>query len=487
MPIDRSNDETSVEDGSASQPLPWYRRLLRRGRTVEREGTDLASIYGQAAGQGLESRNPLIVIPGIMGSRLINDQASRFLWGDFRADAVDPGAASSPHAIGLPMQLGTPLDQLIGTLRTDGSLAEVRGTFAGIPLRKRIYGDVLGALGVAGYAGDGIGQSRDAQGDGSAAMAFEFDYDWRRSLDETAIRFQQFIVQVTRFLRSQSGTTAPIRFDVVAHSMGGLMLRYFLQYGDQLLAYDGSLPRATWAGAVSIENAIVVGTPNAGSLFALQRLVGGLGSNIVHATYHPMILGTMPANYQLLPRPRHRAFRVANEEQVPNIYDIGLWVRMGWGLADFSHQRELAELLPGNDSAGEREDIALDHLDKCLKSAKALHQALDEVPPGKPAHFRLHMIAGDSKPTPSQAVAIPGDRTIRFEKEGPGDGIMLRSSALMDERVGRAWRPRVETPIDWESVTFVPGDHIEITRDPVALDKMLYLLLERPRASVGRA
>lgn len=421
-----------------------------------------------------------------MGSRLVNDQASRSLWGDFRADSVNPKASQDPHAISLPMELGTPLDQLIGTTRTDGSLAEVRGTFAGVPLRKRIYGDVLGALGVAGYADDVIGQSGDMQGSGNTAMAFEFDYDWRRSLDETAIRFQQFIVQVTRFIRSQSGSTAPIRFDVVAHSMGGLVLRYFLQYGGQLLAYDGSKPRSTWAGAASIENAIIVGTPNAGSLFALQRLVDGLGGNIVHAPYHPMILGTMPANYQLLPRPRHWAFRVANETKVPDLYDPGLWLRMGWGLADSSAQRQLAELLPGVVSSAERTDVALDHLDKCLKSAKALHRALDEEPPGRPAQFGVHIIVGDSKPTPSHAVATPRDRTIRFEKEGPGDRIVLRSSALLDERAGQPWRPRVETPINWASVTFVPGDHIAITHDPVALNKMLYLLLEQPRSSPTR-
>ena len=144
------------------------------------------------------------------------------------------------------MKMGVPLDQLHSTSQTAGSLAEVKGKFAGIPIRKRVYGDVLGALGVSGYADAAIGRTADMplyEGEGPAT-AFEFDYDWRRSLDESAIRFHHFIRQTTRFLRTQGGSDRRIRFDVVAHSMGGLLLRYYLQYGSQLLPYE-ELPRPT--------------------------------------------------------------------------------------------------------------------------------------------------------------------------------------------------------------------------------------------------
>ena len=62
-----------------------------------------------------------------------------------------------------------------------------------------------------------------------------------------------------------------------------------------------------------------------------------------------------------------------------------------------------------------------------------------------------------------------------------GDDTVLRTSALMDERVGQDWSPRVKSPIGWDSVVFVPGDHLQITAHPVALNNILYLLLEQPR------
>ena len=64
---------------------------------------------------------------------------------------------------------------------------------------------------------------------------------------------------------------------------------------------------------------------------------------------------------------------------------------------------------------------------------------------------------------------------------GPGDGTVLRSIALMDERVGQAWTRGVVTPIAWTDVTFVFTDHLGMTRDPAFTDDVLFRLLESPR------
>ncbi|MDJ0951213.1 MAG: hypothetical protein QNJ94_20065 [Alphaproteobacteria bacterium] len=449
---------------------------------AEPERADIASIYRHAVRQDLTTRNPVIVIPGIMGSRLVGALASRQIWGDFRTDPINPATPEDFRVIGLPVKMGVPLDQLHSTSQTAGSLAEVKGKFAGIPIRKRIYGNVLGAMGVSGYADATIGRRRDMpayQGEGSAT-AFEFDYDWRRSLDESAIRFHRFIRQTTRFLQAQRGSDRRIRFDVVAHSMGGLLLRYYLQYGGQLLPYDES-PRPTWEGAQFVENVIIVGTPNAGSLFALGRLVSGLGRNPVHPAYPATLLGSMPSIYQLLPRSRHRPLRIVGEEDAPDLLDPDLWRRMGWGLAAPDRDDDLAMLIPEAATAAERRDIALDHLSKCLAAARSLHRALDTLPPRQPRHLRMHLFAGDSVLTPLLAAATPGERRLRYEQRAPGDGTVLRTSALLDERVGADWVPRVHTPIKWDSVMFVPGDHMGITHHPVTINNILYLLLAQPR------
>ena len=53
---------------------------------------------------------------------------------------------------GLPMRLGAPLDELHGVARPDGTIGRVSGSLAGIPVRPRIYGNVMQALGVSSYS-----------------------------------------------------------------------------------------------------------------------------------------------------------------------------------------------------------------------------------------------------------------------------------------------------------------------------------------------
>ncbi len=55
------------------------------------------------------------------------------------------------------------------------------------------------------------------------------------------------------------------------------------------------------------------------------------------------------------------------------------------------------------------------------------------------------------------------------------------ASALLDERAGGAYRPHVDTPIAFRQVLFLPGEHLELTRDAVFRDNLLFWLLEDKR------
>ena len=77
---------------------------------------------------------------------------------------------------------------------------------------------------------------------------------------------------------------------------------------------------------------------------------------------------------------------------------------MNWGLAATSKDALLSRLLPGIESASERRDIALDHLQKCLFTAEKLQQALDSVSTC-PAHLQMFLFVGDTIKTPLIATA----------------------------------------------------------------------------------
>lgn len=97
------------------------------------------------------------------------------------------------------------------------------------------------------------------------------------------------------------------------------------------------------------------------------------------------------------------------------------------------------------------------------------------------AGSNLKLIAGDAKPTASIVAADRATGRIRVREHAPGDGTVTRASALLDERVGGTWTPRLQTPIAWDGVYFLFTDHLGLTRDPAFVDNVLYILLEEPR------
>ena len=83
--------------------------------------------------------------------------------------------------------------------------------------------------------------------------------------------------------------------------------------------------------------------------------------------------------------------------------------------------------------------------------------------------------------TSSVATVGKSSGTVEMTVRAPGDGTVLRTSALMDERVGKTWSPQLASPIDWTHVAFFCVDHVTLTKHPAFVDNVLYLLLEDPR------
>ncbi len=444
---------------------------------------DLRGIYSRAA-QEHDHRNPVIVIPGILGSNLRDAATGETVWGAFTGEAVDPESAAGARQFALPMESGKSLDELRDSVMPSGVLSSLEISLIGLPVTVAAYSQILATLGVGGYRDEELGLMGVDYGT-DHYTCFQFDYDWRRDNVENAQRLHEFLFEKRAFVRSKieertGVAAADVQFDIVAHSMGGLVARYFLMYGSADLPEDGSPPEVTWAGNDLVDRVILIATPNAGSVDALRNLVEGVDYGIFLPTYEPAILGTMPSIYQLLPRSRHRAVVDGESRQpVEDLLDPALWERHGWGLAARDQDDILAWLLPDIQSPPERRRIARDHLRQCLSRARQFFAALDR-PADVPEGLELHLIAGDAIDTPAQLV-IEEDGTLDLLESAPGDGIVLRSSALMDERLSGAWEPRLVSPIPWHQVTFLFTDHLGLTRDPAFSDNALYLLLEAPR------
>ncbi len=457
------------------------------GCVMGRPGASLAANFDSLAQRPDHERNPVIVIPGVLGSRLVDDATGKTVWGKYDGIRLLRRQADDLAAVALPMRQGASLSSLRDTVRSDGTLAYFELKVFGIPFELQAYSQILRTLGVGGYRDPDHPRSGDTDYGDEHFTCFQFDYDWRRDVAENSALLDEFIREKQAYIRGEYArrygiTDANIQFDIVSHSLGGLLARYYLRYGAQPLPEDGSLPVLDWAGAANVQRMVFVGTPNAGSAFALRDLVDGHQLSRFLPYYPPAALGTMPSIYQMLPRPRHHTLVDARQPTRPfDFYDPELWRRFQWGLADPKQDAVLRELMPEIVDREARHCIALDHQRKCLLKARQLHQALD-IPAAPPPNVTLHLFAGNSIETPSvMSVDVPTGK-LKVAWREAGDDTTTQKSAVMSEHPAGSGSQRPFSPIQWTRVTLLPTSHRNLTSDPVFTSNVLELLLNTPRS-----
>src|SRR5687767_15728556 len=197
-----------------------------------------------ASARARTGKQPVIVIPGILGTELINAKTGQTIW---------PSAFRTSHeALPISPNLEANRDDLVpGKILETVRLARI------VP-EVYVYRDLLEAL--RRYAGYREGNWETPSADGDRATFYVFAYDWRRDNVENARELVRRLQRLNEKLKRDD-----LKFNIVAHSMGSLIARYAAMYGDaDLPPGDGTIQPA-WNGAAHISKIVMIGVPNEGS------------------------------------------------------------------------------------------------------------------------------------------------------------------------------------------------------------------------------
>jgi pimeloyl-ACP methyl ester carboxylesterase len=408
-----------------------------------RRTPNLARIFANAREQ--KGKRPIVVIPGILGSQLVNSKTREIVWPSaFRSDEDGLSLPVSPDLAANRDDLQP--SKIVESLK----LARITEVF--------IYHELLRALqNFGGY------QERDWSNpgpDGDHDSFYVFAYDWR--LDNVT-NAQNLIAKIEALKATLN--RPDLRFNIIGHSMGGLIARYAAEYGASDLPPEGVEPVRTWDGAKHINRILMFGTPNEGSADAFATLMEGYSITEGLRTRVRLLnkLGredavTAPSVFQLLPHVSTVRFLDENLKPIDiDLYDAATWRKYGWtAINDPAYRlRFVNGKTNGDDRPFKGGSLkALDaYLEAVLKRAKRFHEALDAPTVGE-SPVTLFAFGGDCEETLDAPIILRdnaknrwitltaprsfrtsiGARVSRSEATAamfvPGDGRVTRGSLL---------------------------------------------------------
>ena len=447
---------------------------------------NIKAIYSPALGPmrnemeaALKDSNPLIIIPGIGGSKLIDLENGEVAWGDLGFNAYWPSTAKDNKLLALPLQPGVdPSEQENNRVGAKSVLDTVKLDF--LPFKSEsididIYRTLFKSLVTAGYVPENINTENTHKLSPYRKPIYQFPYDWRKSNAYNAQKLNEYIEALPVQGSLQAQQPKQLKFDLVCHSMGCLVARYYLRYGDQGLGTRHMPPRLDWRGAKKVENIIMVAPPNKGSLDTLVDLIEGFHPTRFKILKYPAaVIGTMPSMYELMPRPD--IVRAKNQYgETVDLMNPQLWQTMKWGLLDPGQETILKQIAPEYQSSTQRYEYAKSLQSKLLNNAQLFHSRLDHIS-SPPKDLNFWLFAGVGVLTDSQITVNTTTRKWTKKSTEAGDGAVTRPSAYA---MTNANSPKEGTIIDWSNAMFLYSDHMKLVQSNDFLVNFYYTLFWR--------
>ncbi len=410
---------------------------------------------------------PVIIVPGLMGSRLADRKTGVEAWPGSTRKLLT--SAYLPLALRIDPETLEPKD--------DGLFAT--GLFDGV-IGLDFYGKVVRALQEAGGYQPG---TPGVPVTGHKAQFYAFAYDWRQDNIVTVRALDALIEQIRR----DYGDPA-LRVDVIAHSMGGLVVRYYERYGTADVLDANSFP-VTGAGARKLRRVVLLGTPNEGSVSSIHHFLNGYRVGVSRMPNEG--IATMPSTYQLFPHPLVPWLITTRGESLQrDLFDVKVWQRLGWSVFDRNLRRRIVKSPDLWPSPAVFERYFTKHLERARRFVLSL-----DVPVGEVKLVEPLLLGGDCLPTPARLVVeeVDGEFLPRLVPEQilhpvlgidydrlmyePGDKSVTKASLLGEHPLDPSGKQNRHLDVEFDKSYFVCEEHGKLTGNGEFLDHLLHYLL----------
>lgn len=378
--------------------------ILLSGCIGSKKVPNLDAIFASTKVQS--GKRPVIIIPGILGSELVNSNTGEKVWvnlspakGDGLSLPISPNLKENRDSL--------VAKQIIKTVKVSRFLPEIS-----------VYQALTDAMESYGGYTEGDWENPDIS-KGGTDKYYVFAYDWRLDNVENA----RLLIRKIENLK-QKISNPNLRFNVMAHSMGGLLARYAAMYGDKDLPANGEKSVPNWEGARHFNKIFMFGTPNEGAMATLDTLLNGyrIGSFTIENLGSEVSI-TAPSVFQLLPHQGTAKFYDENLQPIEiDIFDAETWKKYGWSaFTQKTFRDKFAEQANAIDARGRKSefaDISLEVLDEyfanVLKRAKAFQDALD-ADSAVPASISFFTFGSDCDDTQDGAILFQNRKTKAWQ------------------------------------------------------------------------
>ncbi len=415
---------------------------------------------------------PVIIIPGILGSKIAQKSDDKEVW----IGAITRVIFSDFDELRLDIDPET-LEPLDSDLYVTGITDKVAG--------QDFYGSIIDTLHAAGGYQQGRPGEPAVKGE---RRYYIFAYDWRQDNSRSARKLSRLVKQI-----QQDYNDPELKVDIIAHSMGGLVTRYYLRYGELDVLDRDDFP-VTLEGGRSVRRVVLLGTPSLGAVDSVRSFIRGF--EIGFTRIPTETVATFPSVYQLFPHALNDW--IVNENGQPlkrDLFSRRIWERFAWSVFDPKVEQRIIDGFDDETEGREYVIVLRDYFHKQLERARRFGWSLTVPLPETP--YKMVVFGGDCSLTPARLIAekVEDDFEIRlWPKEianpvagvdydnimlEPGDGTVTKASLLARESLDPSVPRHKYSFFPAEYPVFVCEGHQKLTQNPTFQDNLLHFILSQ--------